>query len=287
MLLFVLTIRNHLSCRCVLRGGSRYDSHMLRDAFGIAGKNKEGTFCMKLRMIALVAMLALFGVIARGPVSVAAATTAQDTATPAAGDGNLDVSKLDGIEQGVSRSYMGDMSALMGGMGTPGADASATPDFTSLGLFSMDGAIFRFSDDAKAKAAFGTLSDEVTRSLSNDAKVQLKDESVDGLGDNTKAFSGAVEAQGISTSVFVIMTQKDQFIYFTTGISFSKDANEVKDSTVNFTKALIDGKAGDGEGTVNADGTSTGGLWDKFPKADNEVLKGLKPMADQQIYPKK
>ncbi len=238
---------------------------------------------MKLRIVALVAMLALFGVLARGPVSVAA----QDMASPAADQGHLDVSKLDGIDQGVSRSYTGDMSALLGGMGTPGANASATPDFTSIGLFSLDGAIFRFKDDSKAKDAFGTLSDEVTKALSSDAKVQLKDEKVDGVGDNTKAFSGAIEAQGISTSVFVIMTQKDQFIYFTTGISFSKDASEVKDSTVNFTKALIDGKAGDGDGTLKTDGTSTGGLWDKFPKADNEVLKGLKPAADQQIYPKK
>ncbi len=240
---------------------------------------------MKVRIFALAAMLALFGgILARGPIAVAA----QDTASPPAADQEkLDVSKLDGIEQGVSRSYMGDMSAMFGSMGTPGADPSATPDMSSLGLFSLDGAIFRFKDDGKAKDAFGTISDEVTKAMTSDEKVQLNEEKVDGFSDNTKAFSGAIEEEGVSTSVFVVMTQKDQFIYFTTGISFSKDAGEVKDATVNFTKALIDGKASDGEGAVKEDGTSTGGLWDKFPKADDKVLKGLKPMADQQVYPKK
>lgn len=39
---------------------------------------------------------------------------------------------------------------------------------------------------------------------------------------------------------------------------------------------------GTGHGTFRQDGTSTGGLWDKFPAAGDPVLPGLKPVNDMQ-----
>jgi hypothetical protein len=41
-----------------------------------------------------------------------------------------------------------------------------------------------------------------------------------------------------------------------------------------FTSTLIEND-GSGEGEFNEDGTSTGGLWDKFPAADDELVEGL------------
>lgn len=238
---------------------------------------------MKVRLLTLVALLALVGsVIGSGPIAASAQGTPEES--------DFDVKDLAGVQEGVSRTYSGDLSAFFSSAAeaasTPGAELG-TPDVSALGLFSLNGAILRFDNTDNAKDAFGTFSNKVVESASTEGGFELKDEDTDGFSDNTKAYSAAVEEEGISSTVFVIITQEDEFIYLTTGISFSPEAGEVKDSTVNFTKALVDGKAGDGEGELKEDGTSTGGLWDKFPAADDEVLQGLKPVADQQVYPQK
>ncbi len=236
---------------------------------------------MKFRIFAVVAMMALLGMLARGPVSV----MAQDaSASPPAGQPQFDVSKLDGIEHGVSRAYIGDMSAIMKLAGTPSADGKA-PDMSSLGLFALGGTIVSFKDDGKAKDAFQTIASEAKTSLAQGSTAQMTEEKVDGLGDNTKAYSMTTSDSGMNTSMFFVLTQDGSYIYVAFGVSFTPDVNALKDATVNFTKALVDGKAGSGDGTINKDGTSTGGLWDKFPAAGNDVLKGLKPSADTQVYP--
>ena len=53
--------------------------------------------------------------------------------------------------------------------------------------------------------------------------------------------------------------------------------------TSEFTNVLIDND-GSGAGEFNEDGTSTGGLWDKFPAADAGVTSGLVPF-DQVLFP--
>lgn len=49
-----------------------------------------------------------------------------------------------------------------------------------------------------------------------------------------------------------------------------------------FTQALIAKPAGTGQVTFRQDGTSTGGLWDKFPAVGDPVLPELKPVNDMQ-----
>ena len=38
-------------------------------------------------------------------------------------------------------------------------------------------------------------------------------------------------------------------------------------------------------GTADAAGGSTGGLWDKLPMADDDVLQGIAPESDEPLYP--
>lgn len=233
---------------------------------------------MKLRIVTLVMMLALFGgVSARGPMA-ASASAAQATASPAAQSDQFDLSTLEGAQSGVERTYSGDLTALLGAVATPGAGA---PDFSKIGLFSLQGSIITFDNADHAKAAVGTIGDQVTKGASSSVMgAKLNQEQVD-VGDNSTAFSAQIDQQGLSASVFVVVAQKDALVYMSIGVAFSGDS--VKDDTVNFAKALVDGKASDGEGDFKADGTSTGGLWDKFPASDDGVLKGLKVESDKQI----
>jgi hypothetical protein len=219
---------------------------------------------VKLRIVTLVMLLALFGgVLVHGPLLAAAQDTA---ASPAPG---LKVGELDGIKQDVRRTYIA------------GAD-TGKPAGASIGLLSLVGETLQFTDGGKAADAFGPFSDAVTMSIASAQGGQPKEDVIEGFGDNTRAYSATVKQQGISAPIFVVLTQQDEYIYFSLGLAISGD---LKNATVDFAKALIDGKAGDGEGQLNADGTSTGGVWDKFPAADDKVIQGLKPIADTQIFP--
>ncbi|HEU0164949.1 MAG TPA: hypothetical protein VFQ54_07885 [Thermomicrobiales bacterium] len=238
---------------------------------------------MKLKLFTVIALLTLIcGLTLRGPMAVAA----QDEGTPSA-DSDLDLSNLDGLKSAVGRSYVGDVDAMMSALipsGTPGADAS-TPDLSSLGLFSLTGVVAEFEKTSQAKDGFDKATDEITKSLESDDSedaIKLEDAKVSGVGDQSKAFTGTMDEGGIPLNVFVITAQQDNFIYVGVGITFADDA---KDGTSDFTKAMIDGKAGKGDGTFSEDGKSTGGLWDKFPTDGDKVLQGLTVSADELLYP--
>jgi hypothetical protein len=50
-------------------------------------------------------------------------------------------------------------------------------------------------------------------------------------------------------------------------------------------QAMIAAPAGDGPETFQADGTSTGGLWDKLPPGDGQSPAGFTAGQDEQLYP--
>ncbi|MGB3330495.1 MAG: hypothetical protein WBA46_16165 [Thermomicrobiales bacterium] len=225
-------------------------------------------------ILSLVAMVALFGsMLAHGSM----AAMAQDTT-----GSDFQLSDLKGIQQGVSRDYMGDMSAMMAAYSTPSAD-SETPDLSSIGLFSVSTIVLKFDSEDNAKAGLDTMKGEMT-SPEATGGVELKEESVDGLPDNTTAMSAQVSESGFSGNVFLIGSQQDEYIYYTFAMSLADD-DSAKNAAVDFTKFMVDASAGDGEGTFNEDGTSSGGVWDKLATNDDDVLNGLTVSADAQIYP--
>jgi len=229
---------------------------------------------MKWRLLTIVAMFAMIaGLTVRG--GVAAQDLPTDSATP-------DFSELDGIQDAVARNYEGDISALY----STDLSSGATPDFSSVGTFSIISLIIRFEDDDKASDAFDQVNETITQQVSGESETfgDLEEVDVDDFGDNTSAQAGSFDAAGVTTSVFFLTTQEDEFVYYTAVVSFA-DADSARSTAVDFTNTVKDRDAGDGEVELHEDGTSSGGLFNKFPDASDEVLTGVTPSADVQLYP--
>lgn len=211
---------------------------------------------------------------------------AQSPSTPSAGPNA-------GLQQTVNRNYANSEiapvfnEALNGTpVSTPGmmeASPAASP-FAAGGLQTASGFIFQYGTAEQAAADLKTGSDQIITSFndqfSKQTGITIKPTTINGIGDAAKAWSGSGDVHGTTLYVFAIVAQKDNDMYFT--VLVSKEST-VQDVTVNFTKVLIANKAGAGTGTFKKDGTSSGGLWDKFPKADDQVLPGLKPVNDMQL----
>lgn len=186
------------------------------------------------------------------------------------------IEELDGIQHAVSRFYTMDYSAMMESMSTPGAEMTM-PE----GIISVSGVILEFDEDGQAEDALNTLNDEVNSEDGGMFGEGTEVEEVDlDLGDTSKSYKGAEDIDGQTMDFVVSIVQKDNYLYFvTTGGS----AIDVEQVTKDFTNTLIDND-GSGEGEFKEDGTSTGGLWDKFPAADDELIAGLLP-SDMVLYP--
>lgn len=216
------------------------------------------------RLPALVAVLLLALTLGRGGVA------AQDT-----GMGSpVDVENLEGIQAGGNRIYTADFSAMT--EGTPGADDMSLP----AGVLALTGGILQFDSDDNASKAY----DQVAETFTDPATMGLNSEPEDvdlDLGDKSTSITFEEDIEGMKLSGAFTVVQAGEYVYFAGASGSEFDAGTtVKD----FTTKLIDNDAGDDEPQFNADGTSTGGFWNKFPAADDELVAGLSP-TDMQLYP--
>jgi hypothetical protein len=226
---------------------------------------------MRISALLLVVMLAL--VASRMPNAMA-----QDASPDESAGAFDDLTQLEGIEQGVSRAYSVDYEALFA---SPSADAEFE---MPTGIQMISGVILKFDSEDNAKAARDKANEELKSQTSEE--LGLEEFEVEGLNDDTIGLHGVEEDETLgSTQSSVIMTQEGEYLYLVFSIGTgSEEEVDTRSSAIDFVKHVVDADAGDGEGTFNADGTSEGGLWDKFPDADDDMVKDLVP-ADEQVYP--
>lgn len=189
-------------------------------------------------------------------------------------EAEFEPSDLSGIEAGVARSYSVDYEALYS-QSTPGAEMEMPS-----GILFIGGMVLEFNDNGNAESGFDTLIEELNvdeMALSEDEAVEEYD--VD-LGNKSKGFFSVDETDGVETQTVITIVQEDSFIYV---ISAAGSDVDMKESAKSLAETLM-GNDGSGEGEFNADGTSTGGLWDKFPGSDDELFAGL-VASDEVIFP--
>lgn len=186
---------------------------------------------------------------------------------------SLDINDLEGIQYGVNRTYSIDYSAMMDAMSTPGAELEMPS-----GLVALSAIVFEFDEPGNAESAFNVVNDELGgENLLSEEGIEEVD--ID-LGDNSVAFAGIEDYDGVESDVFIAVVQQDNYLYMVYAGSTGIDLQE---TVRNFTSTLIDND-GSGEGEANEDGTYSGGLWDKFPAADDELVSGLTAF-DMVVYP--
>ncbi len=226
-----------------------------------------------MRFSALLTVLALAFALGRSD----AGATAQDPAAAAP----FEFGDLEGAQQAVSRSYTIDLSALLESIGTPGpgGEIGAAPEFS--GVISLAGVVGQFDTSENAQAAVGRVDEETKASLEGQPDApDLQEVDVD-LGETVKAYTATQEIEGQNLSLAVLIVQQAEFLYFVVGGVVDADALEVSTA---FAQTLITNEAGGGEPQVNPNGTSTGGLWDKFPESDDALVANLIAY-DEQLYP--
>jgi hypothetical protein len=88
------------------------------------------------------------------------------------------------------------------------------------------------------------------------------------------------EIEGVQSDVVISVVQEDNYLYV---VSAAGSGVDMKATGKTLIESMIDSD-GSGEGEFNEDGTSSGGLWDKFPSAEDDLVADLVAF-DAMIYP--
>ncbi|MGI8404966.1 MAG: hypothetical protein ACR2OE_09435 [Thermomicrobiales bacterium] len=233
------------------------------------------------------------------PVQVAAMSQAtpapsETVATPSGTD-FPDFAAYPGVKQAVARTYMADFDAIAvdasADQATPGATpelatpGEVAPEFNGLGMLFILGTVIEFDTPANADSAFPGLVKEIQRNTqlgigSEDSP--LTPVALDGVGQESKAFSLTVPADSFGSAGFLVISRRENVIYSTFGMALHGDAHA---ETVAFATKLVSGTIGSGEPVFKENGTSTGGIWEVYPPKGDTSLGGLVPLADGNLFP--
>ena len=242
-----------------------------------------------------------------GPGGVAAmsqATPAPSGTASTSADTSLDYPDLaaySGVKQAVVRTYMADFDAIRANAtaaaspastpvaatpseATPGDDEIA-PEFNDLGMMLMLGTVIEFDNSTSAESAFPGLAQEIKKNAQTEigsADSKFEPATVDGVGQESQAFSLTVAADSFGSEGFLVVARQDNVIFSVYGMALH---GEAKAATTAFATKLVSGAIGSDASRIEMDGTSTGGIWDVFPPKGDASLGGLVPLADGQIYP--
>lgn len=240
---------------------------------------------MRLRLPSLLGAVTLLAMLALGS-SASAFAQATPEASPTGGE--FDLSTLPGLHLGVARLYSNPIATTQIDPNATPADMAATPeatpDYASWGVVTLSAIILEFDSPEQAAANMDTVNAAMTSPASTGG-IELTEVTVDGFPGPAKAYSASIDqGPGLTMHQVLLTTQDGPYIYQVIAISLSKveDAQGAAEKVVH---AMIAAPIGEGDGTFNQDGTSSGGIWDKFPVAGDAALAGLTPNLDDRIEP--
>ncbi len=183
---------------------------------------------------------------------------------------------LEGLQHSVVRAYTIDYSTMFETAATPGAEMQM-----SAGIYVLGATILEFDNAGNAESALFKLADETEAQdeMNRNEGAEVSDLDLD-LGDNNVSYTSVEDVEGVETETVVSLVQGGNYVYF---LVAGGNDTDVQRTVVEFATVLIENDGG-GEGEFNEDGTSSGGLWEKFPAADDALFAGLVPY-DQVLYP--
>jgi hypothetical protein len=234
---------------------------------------------MRLRWFSLLGSLLLVATIAvvtvvAGPHGAFAQASPQ--ASPDVAAGPVD---LPGFQQVAARNYSGDIGAILAAVATPATPGAAGPSVVTLTAVAI-----QFDSDADAASAYDMALKQLTGPASTGG-IELAEVAVEGFSGKTNAYTASIpQGEGITLHQAVLITQDGPYIYEMIAVALSSTGDAQAIAT-DVAKAMIATPAGTGEATFVKDGTSSGGIWDKFPKAGDPVLQGLTPEIDDRSDP--
>jgi len=185
----------------------------------------------------------------------------------------VDPTQAEGFESGYARIYSVDFEAMMeASPSAEGIDMDAM-----MKTVTVNGVTFDSDDNAEAYIdAMNKFAEEPVEG------VEINVEDAD-YGDQANMYSADLsEMMGSDMFMTGYYVREGSTVYAVSVIDSDEDtANETAKNVIEF---MLDKDAGDGEVQFNEDGTSTGGVFDVFPTADDaDVTNGLLPMTDMDL----
>jgi hypothetical protein len=197
---------------------------------------------------------------------------AQDFETTA---GKLDIEELEGIQQAVSRSYAVDISDFVE------AASSATPQSASIeGPLLMMALVAEFDSPEHAAEAVTTVRDRLLEQPTEGTGIELEATETGDLGETAFEITGI---SGSRASIGGYIVHEGVLLHLALAISENGSSTDAARALVEFTLS----HRGNAEEVIyDHRGTSRGGIWAKFPGAnDNAALSGTQPIFDSLLLP--
>ncbi|MGI8486878.1 MAG: hypothetical protein ACR2OU_21795 [Thermomicrobiales bacterium] len=210
-----------------------------------------------------------------------------------------DLAAYSGVKQAVVRTYMADFDAIQANAaaspastpvsatpaGATPEDGAVAPEFDNLGMMLIIGTVIEFDTATSAETSFPGLAQEIEKNAQTEIgsdSSKFEPVTVDGVGQESKAFSLKVAADSFGSEGFLIVARQENVIFSIYGMSLHGAAST---ATTTFATKLVSGTIGSDAPKPELDGMSTGGIWDVFPPKGDASLGGLVPLDDGQIYP--
>lgn len=219
--------------------------------------------------IALTALIAalVWGVIPAAAQDAATPTASQAVATPASLN-----STTEGLQEAISRQYGADPNTPIA---SPMANL-ATPFTVTARVLTYDSA-----DNATAAydAAIANAIEQV-RGMGVDMQRQVEEEDITDRGDAAHGLTLRSTRDGLSGYIRFVFVRQDTTVFILAAIAGSDEGARISD---RIAAAMLERAPGEGDAAFNADGTSSGGIWELLPPEGDPVLEGLVIIQDQQL----
>lgn len=163
-------------------------------------------------------------------------------------------------------------------------DPSQPIDTGAESIFILTVRIYVFDSEEHANAGWeSTVSSTAIASdvPTESDKVAYEELDIEGLGDRAWATTLSAETPEGDTGYFrLIYVQDGEMLYTLSAIAGSAEPTLVTDEMAAY---MVDAEAEDDEARFNEDGTSTGGIWDLLPPADDPMLGDLVAFLDAEM----
>lgn len=172
----------------------------------------------------------------------------------------------EGLQEAVSRQYAPDRDA-----GEMRRDE----------LYFLTARVYRFDTANHAATAYDHMIASAAAHMvppEHEGVIDMQVEEIDDLGDQAEvSWLQSNPQDGMQGFFRVIHVRDGELIYLLTAIAGEEESTLIVD---DLAQDMTSREPGSNEADFSPDGTSTGGMWELFPDADAEIIKGLVPFSD-------